>query len=386
MATVINLYNQMGAGPKNISLNLINGLNTIKLEYATVVVVPNCDEYALLSSQNPQLHLIKLPRKELLISKVFFRLYLELLFIPHLMRKFNADSLLAFGNFLFTPGKYKKLVLCHHPYLYDNQLLSKATLGVRISEYLKRSAFLMTLWNVSDLVVQSNHVAQEVRKTWRLTSKHKIHVIPNPISQSFEIPAAQGIKSLIDERFSLSKKCVKILYVSRFYPHKNHYFLISLSKSLSQLSIRHEIQVTINADIPGASDFLNTVATEKLPINNLGELEQSKMGQIYRHAHFFVFPSHAETFGNPMIEAMCFALPLLLPALPYAKAIAGLAGNYFPADNPDACAESIQQLLNQKCNYEKRSLDCNEHFVQFPNARAWTVCYLETLEKIHAST
>lgn len=381
MGLLINLYNQIGAGPKNISLNLIRGLEKTRLEENIFVIVPDFDEYATLVSNNSKLHFIKYPRKERLYEKVWFRLYLELWLIPRLMREQTLKQLLAFGNFLFTPGNFDKLVLCHHPYLYDNSLLSSAEWPLRFEEYLKRVAFGLTLCNVKHLVVQSDYVASQLRATWRLSDKTLCHVIANPISSNFQKPDSEQLLSLIRNRRQNIKEKVKILYVSRFYPHKNHRFLLALSSQLQNLGTPHEIQVTIDPSISEAKDFLHAVSKSKLPIVNLGELPQQEMATVYQQSHIFIFPSHAETFGNPMIEAMCYGLPMVVPDTGYAKAIVSSAGHYYPTDDAKECTHRILELIHSDEMYVKCSMSSHDAFVKFPNVSEWISIYLNSLKQ-----
>jgi|GEM_PF-1070099 glycosyltransferase involved in cell wall biosynthesis len=383
MKTLINLYNQIGAGPKNISLNLIHGLAKSVLSSDIYIIIPDHAEYSTLESSNPKLHLLKYPRKQYTLSKVWFRLYLELWLIPRLMHRYAVKQLLAFGNFLFTPGNFNKLVLCHHPYLYDNALLSKLTLPSQITEYLKRVAFGLTLWNVRHLVVQSDYVESQLRATWKLPKAMQLHVIPNPISNSFQKADLNDILSLIEQRSQRYQKTVKILYVSRFYPHKNHQFLISLSSALKNQAIAHEIQVTVDPTIESAQSFLQEVSSKGLPIINLGERDQKEIADIYQQSDLFIFPSNAETFGNPMIEAMCYGLPLVLPDLGYARAIASSAGNYYYPDDAVSCATLIKSLLCQSGLYKQRSIDSYGTFSQFQNVEDWIMLYLQTLQQNH---
>lgn len=382
MSILINLYNQIGAGPKNISLNLIQGLERISLTQGIFVIIPDVEEYADLVPKNPQLRLLKYPRKQRLLDKVWFRLYLELWLIPSLMRRYSANRLLAFGNFLFTPGSFSKLVLCHHPYLYDNQLFQTLGLRFRIIEQIKRVAFWLTLLNVRHLVVQSQYVAQQVRKNWRLSPDMNVHVIPNPISNTFEQLSREQITTAIIARQVELKNKLKLVYVSRFYPHKNHDFLLKLSTELNKRGIKHEIQVTIDSEIASAQNFLQKIKhTENTSIVNLGEQHQRAMTKIYQQGHIFIFPSHAETFGNPMIEAMCYGLPLVLPDLGYAKAVASSAGNYYPADDEEACAKLVTELAQNETYYTQRSLNSHDTFKNFPNVDQWITIYLNTLKK-----
>jgi len=380
MATLINLYNQAGAGPKTLSLNFIRHLSEESLKEPFYILIPAYQEYALLESSNKYIQFIKLPRKEKLIDKVWFRIYLEFILIPKLIKKYQINKLLAFGSFLLTPGKFLKLVLVHHPYLFDDKLLSNSPLKTKFQEYLKRAGFYLTLLNISHLVVESDYVADCLKETWGSHLKTKnIQVIPNPISKDIGKLSEIEFETNLAVRSNAIAQEVKILFVSRFYPHKNHAFLIDLSKALSKHSIKHQILVTVSEEIPEAESFLKEISDQNLPIKNLGEINQTELQVFYQSSHLFIFPSKSETFGIPMIEAMAYGLPLVLPSLGYAKAIAGHAGNYYEGDNTESCINLIKAFINQSDLYEQRSIASFNELNCFPSPRLWVKNYLDTL-------
>src|SRR5690606_24213958 len=136
------------AGPRNISLNLIAELrkNTSNTDHFHVIV-PDFEEYAALESV-PGLTLLKLPRHESLLMKMWFRLYLDFVCVPQLVKKHGIGSMLAFGNFLIAPVKARKTVLLHHPYIFDDRQLARLPFFARSVERLKRLVFSVTLRNV----------------------------------------------------------------------------------------------------------------------------------------------------------------------------------------------------------------------------------------------
>lgn len=380
MATLINLYNQAGAGPKTLSLNFIRHLSEELLTEPFYILIPDYQEYALLQSKNKHIQLIKLPRKERLISKLCFRLYLEFILIPRLVKKYDIKKLLAFGSFLLTPGKFIKLALIHHPYLFDNQLLSTAPVKTKIQEYLKRIGFFFTLSNIKHLVVESQYVADCLKDTWGNYLKNKIiHVIPNPVSQNIGGILESELKLYLPIRFDQISDDLKILFVSRFYPHKNHAFLINLSKTLSSYSIKHQILVTVSERIPEAQLFLESISNQNLSIKNLGEINQTELRKYYKSSHLFIFPSLSETFGIPMIEAMAYGLPLVVPQLGYAEAIVGTAGNYYESDNVESCVRVILALINDFELYQQRSIYSFNQLNRFPTPERWVKSYLDAL-------
>jgi glycosyltransferase involved in cell wall biosynthesis len=312
------------------------------------------------------------------LRKIAVRIYLDVILIPKLINKYQITAMLAFGNFLLSPVNVKKVVLLHHPYLFDNSLLQKLPIFSKLIEKIKRFTFWVTLKNVDVLVVQSPYVLEEVKKVWT-NYKSELTVIPNPISKDFITQSVLEINGLINQRVLSLDDNLTILYVSRFYPHKNHAFLLALSSELTNANIKHQILVTVDPEISGADVFLNDVASKGLPILNLGEIKQIDLVEFYKTSHFFLFPSKSETFGNPLIEAMSYGLPVIVPSLQYAHSVVGESGIYYEEDNAKECAIRMLGLIQNVSQYTAKSLHSHQSFARYPNATDWCKRYLDIL-------
>lgn len=379
MQVLINLYNQTAAGPKNISLNLISELMSDSKDACHFyIIVPDIQEYSALSSTN-NVHIIKLQKVNTFIAKVALRIYLDVILVPKLIKKYRITSMLAFGNFLLSPVSIKKVVLLHHPYLFDDLLIRKLPFFSKLIEKVKRFTFWITLKNVDVLVVQSQYVLDAFKKVWANASV-LLTIIPNPISKDFIAQSASEINFIVDQRVASLGDGLTILYVSRFYPHKNHEFLLKVSSELSSANIRHKILVTVDPEISGADVFLNAVASEDLPIINLGEIKQIDLAEFYKTAHLFLFPSKSETFGNPLVEAMSYGLPVIAPSLEYAYSVVGESGTYYEPDNEKDCVFKITELIHDSSSYYKKSIDSHQAFKSYPNVADWSKRYIEVLK------
>ncbi len=378
---LINLYNQTGAGPKNLSLNLIRQINNSDLQNQRFfVLVPKLGEYQHLSS-SPNVEIIKLPSFSSTINKILFRFFLELLLIYFFIFKHKINSILAFGNFLITPTPYlsiKKTVLLHHPYLFDDQELSKLDFKDNLIERIKRWIFALTVMNVDHVVVQSNYVMQHAKRRWG-RFLYKFLIIQNPLSENFSALSDSDLAQCITSRVTSISHCVDFIYVSRFYPHKNHQFLIDLSKMLSMHMIPHRIFTTINPAISGAEFFLKLIRKYDLPIINLGEITQSELVKYYQSTHFLVFPSNSETFGNPIIESISYGLPVIAPDLGYAHAILGETGIYFRPNDPVDLMFKLQPILNSNQQYIELCKSSKQHSKQFSKPQEWLKKYQELM-------
>lgn len=70
------------------------------------------------------------------------------------------------------------------------------------------------------------------------------------------------------------------------------------------------------------------------------------LGQLYRQALLFVYPSLYEGFGIPILEAYANHCPVALSNASCFPEIAGEAGAYFEPESVDSIYETISSLLD----------------------------------------
>jgi glycosyltransferase involved in cell wall biosynthesis len=76
--------------------------------------------------------------------------------------------------------------------------------------------------------------------------------------------------------------------------------------------------------------------------------KENELGQIYKNAICFVFPSLYEGFGIPILEAMACGCPVVLTNNSSFPEIAANAGIYFELNNSESLSSAIENLLRNK--------------------------------------
>ena len=129
--------------------------------------------------------------------------------------------------------------------------------------------------------------------------------------------------------------------------------------------------MTVDPEIPGAGDFLAKVEEEELPIRNIGEVPQPELIRQYSEADAAIFPSRAETFGNPLVEALRFALPVVAPRKGYAFAILGNGGIYYDEDDVGGCLTVCEALFADPKGYAQACASAYKQGQIFPDSQEW---------------
>lgn len=84
-------------------------------------------------------------------------------------------------------------------------------------------------------------------------------------------------------------------------------------------------------------------------LHGLGYLaDPAVLRQAYEEADVVVLTSLEETVGLPLVEAMHFGKPIVVPDLPYAHDVCGDAALYFTPKDPRAAAQAIIRLLQNE--------------------------------------
>jgi glycosyltransferase involved in cell wall biosynthesis len=153
------------------------------------------------------------------------------------------------------------------------------------------------------LLTVSDYAKKSIARHFKL-QENKIRVLPNGIDQSFLLGRAPVIET----------SSPYILYVSRWEPRKNH---LLLTRAFMELGLHHQGYKLVfigRKDIP-SKDFNNYWDTlsseEQKSVVFLDSVSQEELAAYYHKSSLFVYPSLAEGFGIPPIEAAAMDVPVL---------------------------------------------------------------------------
>jgi glycosyltransferase involved in cell wall biosynthesis len=86
----------------------------------------------------------------------------------------------------------------------------------------------------------------------------------------------------------------------------------------------------------------------KSPIEITGYVSREQLRDLYRHAKVFVYPSRAEGFGIPPLEAMACGAPVIATRVGAIPDFAGDAALLVDPGDRDALREALVRLLRDR--------------------------------------
>ncbi len=141
-----------------------------------------------------------------------------------------------------------------------------------------------------------------------------------------------------------------LLTVGRIEPRKNHLTLLRAYARLDRLpGLKAPPLVII-----GQRDFGDQVVFDEVVrlglqdrVHFLQDVRDNELPALIRHAQVFAYPSLAEGFGMPVLEAMACGVPVVTSNTTSLPEVAGQAALTVPPTDEGALADALADLLRQ---------------------------------------
>jgi glycosyltransferase involved in cell wall biosynthesis len=147
-----------------------------------------------------------------------------------------------------------------------------------------------------------------------------------------------------------------LLFVGNLLEHKGIFELLDI---FSQVSRKNE---DARLFIIGTGEMKPQMMKKVRELNMsenvkfVGEVSFEDMPSYYRSATMLVHPSHEETFGMVVLEAMACGLPVIATNLPSLKEVTGGSAILLPLDNKEEWVNKIEYLLNDPKTRQEMSV------------------------------
>jgi glycosyltransferase involved in cell wall biosynthesis len=277
--------------------------------------------------------------------------------LPALARRAEVDLVHSLGSTAPVWGRFRRVVTIHdliyrtvptaHPGLRSLGMRVLVPAGAR---------------RAHRVVVDAAATATEVTELLRVPAA-KVDVVPLGVNPAPDI--APVAEAELRAQLHAGDRPI-VLSVSAKLAHKNLMRLIDAIASIQTAqrpllvlpgySTAHEAQLRERAAERSVAD----------DVRFLGWVSAPELEGLYRAAAAFVFPSLAEGFGLPLLEAMARGVPVACSDRPVLAEVAGDAALRFDPESELAIAEAITRLLSDAPLAARLRAAGRERVTRFP--------------------
>ena len=234
--------------------------------------------------------------------------------LPWLTARHKIDMLHM--QYICPPILTAKTIVTIHDVLFeDYPQYFKPTFRIRSRILFRRSAE-----SAESVVTVSNYSKDALERQYRIP-RDKITTIYNSVDLARFYPGKEGADQIRSLGLTPGEY---LLCVGRLEPRKNHANLLRAVALLPRPRPTLVIVGQRDFSFKGIFDLCNQLGMQR-EVLFLEDVDDSLLPVLYRHAKLLAYPSMAEGFGMPIIEAMASGIPIITSNCTSLPEIAGTA-------------------------------------------------------------
>ncbi len=173
-------------------------------------------------------------------------------------------------------------------------------------------------------------------------ARERIVVVPPACDPRFAIPESAERARAVCTRFDLPEEY--LLSVGTLEPRKNQALAID---ALARLGSDAPPLVLVGRDGGSLATLQKLAARRGVAdrVRFLTTIGDGDLPAIVQGARLFLYPSWAEGFGMPIVEALSAGVPVIAADVACLREAGGIASRYVPVSDPDALAAEIASRL-----------------------------------------
>jgi glycosyltransferase involved in cell wall biosynthesis len=204
----------------------------------------------------------------------------------------------------------------------------------RVKLFLKQVYIRAITRKQYNWVVQTNSMQAKLKSQWNIPSAN-IHVLPFFTNQ-FQYSASRS-------------QPFQFIYVADGVPQKNHStLLVAWDLLFKQYKLTPTLHLTVPAHFVQLNEQINQLQQKGLSIINHGVVNPIQLQQLYHQCAYLIFPSLAESFGLPLIEAVQSGCGVLASNLSFVADVITSSASFNPNDYKEIADLVADIVLHQK--------------------------------------
>jgi glycosyltransferase involved in cell wall biosynthesis len=202
---------------------------------------------------------------------------------------------------------------------------------------IERAWFRLGIKNCDEIWVQTESMYRSMTKQYPRLS---IRVVPLVDDILINVISKQKPKIKLEDGSELS-----FIYPADGVGHKNHPRLLEAWRLLEKMGLYPKLILTLTPDELDlaliSADLMDMNLTR---IENLGRLSRSEVLSQIKSSSALIFPSLAETFGLPMLEAKLVGKPIIASERDFVRDVCSPVQTFDP-ESPHSIACSVYRFI-----------------------------------------
>ncbi len=297
--------------------------------------------------------------------------------IPSLLKHHNCDVLFSSTGFGSLRCPCPQILLLRNLVYFSPEFHNRRNESLK-TFYIRRARRALSLMSVksADIVMfPTDAMRRMVGKNIALGDKPAIPMHYGFSRDRFFNTGSEKPQLARDIDRWKAEGCLIMLNIASYAVQKNFETVIESLPAVVNSGISLKFVTTLSRDILGVErvhydrmlDRVKELGLEDVLVRG-GQFDYRKLHYLYTRADVFIFPSFTESFGHPLVEAMCCGLPVVAADTEVSRELCGDAAMYFQAASVQECAETLKILFH--------SPDLREEMRRRANARgehfSWT--------------
>lgn len=328
-------HNVLKGGGVNIVSSFLEYLQ--KKNLFVVAVLPNIKIYRDIVEQNDKLKIIWFPTN----SFRFIYKFLFLFKIKKIIRIYDVKKVYSLGNIAYKIN-IPQVVLVQNAFstLTDYKVWNRFSFFDRFYLKLMQKSILRNLKYASHILVQTK--TEKKKLTQYISKLSSISIVPNFLDTS-------KLGKLSSNNIIFEGSSLKLLFLSKYYPHKNFEILNLICQSIVEKNLPITITLTLDHSKRSDKRILDLLNKYKFIIENIGPIDYKDLASVYSKHHGIFLPTLLESFSGNYIEALYFRKLIFTSDKDFAKEVCNDCAFYFDPYSASSIISQFESVL--KYNY-----------------------------------
>ncbi|WP_448105370.1 glycosyltransferase [Pedobacter panaciterrae] len=358
MNILINASNVRFGGGVTLAKNIIKSLQSSGKIDVIYILAPKEVGYEEFESERIKISYVKDSFHHNYLNKFFTNNFV----FPRIARKLRVDKVFSLGNVAF-PSKVPHIVLLQNAYFFypESEIWNRLGFKELIKTKLLRAYGIFHLRFANVFVTQTEVMKKRLSEQLNI-NEEKIYVMPNVVS--YHSSVSQLSKVNLPEA-----KEIKLLFLSKFYVHKNFNILLPLAKLIqkekSNLRIDLSLFVEENSSTRALHKSISDNGVEDI-IRFIGNISHEDINETLSRYDGLFLPSILESYSGSYLEAMQAQTSIFTSDMDFAHAVCKDAAFYFNPNDANSIFKTIAEAFDDKLEIKNRINKGNEILKDLP--------------------